>query len=234
MNNQQSPAFTALPIGRLVTVMLLALALLAAFHFTKDVNGVSESGVTMALPERVGAFRGKDQPPSEGERNVLPKDTEIVKKTYSDDEGDQISAQILLSGAEKRSIHRPELCLPAQGWSIDRQQVIQVPLKDGRSIPVMVNTISRQVETSPGVTHPLTSFYCYWFVGKDTVTASHYTRVFLTSWDRIVHHKNHRWAYAAVSAPVLKGFKQGGKNPEETLQMIREFIGEMGPRVMKQ
>ena len=217
MNNQQSPAFTALPIGRLVTVMLLALALLAAFHFTKDVNGVSESGVTMALPERVGAFRGKDQPPSEGERNVL-----------------QISAQIVLSGAEKRSIHRPELCLPAQGWSIDRQQVIQVPLKDGRSIPVMVNTISRQVETSPGVTHPLTSFYCYWFVGKDTVTASHYTRVFLTSWDRIVHHKNHRWAYAAVSAPVLKGFKQGGKNPEETLQMIREFIGEMGPRVMKQ
>ena len=57
-------------------------------------------------------------------------------------------------------------------------------------------------------------------------------RILLTSWDRVVHHKNHRWAYIAVSAPVLEGFKQGGRNIEGTKKMIADFISEIGPGIM--
>jgi EpsI family protein len=181
----------------------------------------------------LGNFSGKDQPLSEGEKSVLPKDTEIVKKFYSDAAGNVVNAQIVLSGAEKRSIHRPELCLPAQGWSINRREAIPVKLADGRTISVMKNSISRPVEISPGVTRTLNSFYCYWFVGKDISTPSHTTRILLTSWDRVVHRKNHRWAYVAVSAPILEGFKSGGKNDAETQAMISDFIGQLAPVIMK-
>jgi hypothetical protein len=58
-------------------------------------------------------------------------------------------------------------------------------------------------------------------------------RVFLSSWDRIFHHKNHRWAYVAVSAPVLQGFREGGKDVEATQKMISDFISDIGPTVMK-
>lgn len=221
------------PVGRIAVLIALAAATVLAFHFTSSVNGATESGVVMELPVTVGRFTGKVQEISEGERFVLPKDTEIVKKAYTDPSGDMLNAQIVLSGAEKRSIHRPELCLPAQGWTINRQEVLPVTLADGRRITVMKNTVSRPVEVRPGVTRPLTSLYCYWFVGKDVSTPSHFMRVFLTSWDRIFHHRNHRWAYVAVSAPVLEGFTPGGRNPEGTQNMITGFISEMGPAVMK-
>ncbi len=221
------------PYGRIAVVVVLAIATVLAFRFSSSVNTATESGVIMALPDRVGGFVGQDQPLSEGELAVLPKDTEIVKKSYTDASGNVVNAQIVLSGAEKRSIHRPELCLPAQGWSVNRRQTVPVKLADGRPIAVMRDSISRPVEVSPGVTKPLPSYYCYWFVGKDITTPSHVMRLFLTSWDRVVHRKNHRWAYVAVSAPVLEGFKWQGKNAEETERMLTAFISEVGPRIMK-
>lgn len=226
-------AFSQSLPSRIVVVILLGIVTAMAFRFTGSVNSATESGVIMTLPERVGGFSGKDQPLSEGERFVLPKDTEILKMAYTDNAGDVLNAQIVLSGAEKRSIHRPELCLPAQGWAINRRETIPVKLSNGREISVLKTTISRQVEVAPGVTRPLTSLYCYWFVGKDVTTSSHMMRVFLTSWDRIVHHKNHRWAYVSVSAPVLQGFKQGGLDLQGTQKMIEGFISEVGPRIMK-
>jgi hypothetical protein len=227
------PTTSQFPITRIIVVIVLALATMLAFKFTASVNTASQSGVFMDLPEQVGGFIGKDEEPSAGEKFVLPQDTEIVKKQYTDAAGNILNANIVLAGAEKRSIHRPELCLPAQGWSINREQVIPVKLADGRTISIMQVSISRTVETSPGVTHPLSSYYDYWFVGNGITTPYHMTRLLINSWDRIVHHRNHRWAYIAVGAPILEGFKPDGKNAEETEKMITEFIAQMAPSVMK-
>jgi len=218
---------------RVIVVLILSIATVLAFKLTSSVNSTTESGVNMTLPSRVNGFSGKDAVASEGEKYVLPKDTEIVKKIYSDSFGDPVNAQVVLAGAEKRSIHRPELCLPAQGWSIDRRETIPVRLADGRSITVMADHISRPVEISPGVMKTLPSLYCYWFVGNGVSTSSHLHRLLLTSWDRVIHHKNHRWAYIAVSAPVLQGFTSNGKDAKATQKMIIDFIAALAPSVMK-
>jgi len=217
---------------RIAVVILLGAITVTAFRFTTSVNSVTEGGVIMELPATIAQFSGKEQAVSEGEKYVLPKDTVIVKKTYTDPKGDILNAQIVLAGAEKRSIHRPELCLPAQGWAINRRQTIPVTLSNGRSITVMADFISRPVEVRPGVTRTLESIYCYWFVGNQVTTSSHAMRLFLTSWDRIIHRKNHRWAYIAVSAPVLEGFKQGGLDLPGTQRMITDFISEAAPKLM--
>jgi hypothetical protein len=218
---------------RVIVVLILSITTVLAFKLTSSVNSTTESGVNMTLPSRVNGFSGKDAVASEGEKYVLPKDTEIVKMIYSDSFGDPINAQVVLAGAEKRSIHRPELCLPAQGWSIDRRETIPVRLADGRSITVMADHISRPVEISPGVMKTLPSLYCYWFVGNGVSTSSHLHRLLLTSWDRVIHHKNHRWAYIAVSAPVLQGFMPNGKDAKATQKMIIDFIAALAPSVMK-
>lgn len=215
-----------------VLLLLCGVATVSMRSAGRVVQG-SSTGVVMSLPSPLGFFRGKDLPLSEGERVVLPKDTEILKKSYTDLSGDVINAQIVLSGAEKRSIHRPELCLPAQGWSITSREKMPVRLDDGSTIDVMKDTITRQVEVSPGVTKPLTSLFCYWFIGDGTTTSSHFMRVFLTSWDRVVHGKNHRWAYAAVSAPVLQGFQPGGRDLKGTERLVSDFIGQLGPLIIK-
>jgi EpsI family protein len=224
---------TSSPIIRTGVVVFLALLVVLSFHVGKPIAVGSATGVVMNLPSSFGPFQGRDVPLSEGERVVLPKDTEIIKKNYNDPSGDIVNAQIVLSGAEKRSIHRPELCLPAQGWSITSRATRPVQLADGRSISVMEDTITREVEVSPGVSKPLTSLFCYWFIGDGTTTSSHVMRVFLTSWDRVVHGKNHRWAYAAVSAPVLQGFQPGGRDLEGTRKLVNDFIGQLAPSIMK-
>jgi hypothetical protein len=221
------------PFARVAVVLLLAVGTVSAFMLTSSVNTATESGVIMELPYRVDGFSGRDEAASEGEKYVLPKDTEIVKKMYGDNIGEMINAQVVLAGAEKRSIHRPELCLPAQGWSIDRRETLPVKLSNGRSIKVMADHISRPVEISPGVTKTLSSIYCYWFVGNGVTTSSHLHRLLLTSWDRVVHHKNHRWAYIAVSAPVLQGFTPNGKDVQQTQGMVIDFISQLAPAVMK-
>lgn len=130
----------------------------------------SVAGVIMKLPDTVKEFTGEDQAVSEAEIRMLPKDTGFAKKAYKDSEGDQISSQIVLAGGEKRSIHRPEVCLPSQGWNLKTGSVVPITLDDGRTLEVMRLIISKPVEIRPGVTKELTSIFLYWFVGKNITT----------------------------------------------------------------
>lgn len=214
--------------------ILLGLAGIA-FYFTRqnpDATSTMESGVRMDLPERVGAFTGKSAEVSDSERVILPKDTEFAKMLYTSFGGEQINCQIVLSGGEKRSIHRPETCLPAQGWTKKTSGMIPIKLSDGRKLEVMKLVISRPVEVRPGETRELTSLFIYWFIGKNVTTPYHWYRILHTDWDRVVHGVTHRWAYVIVSAPVLQGFVSGGKNQEQTLESLKDFISEVAPEIM--
>ena len=191
-----------------------------------------ESGVNMTLPEQIGSFSGKIAEISESEKVILPADTQISKMLYTSLGGEQINCQVVLSGGEKRSIHRPETCLPAQGWTKKTSETIPVKLDDGRTLEVMKLVISRPVEVQPGVRKELTSLFLYWFVGKDITTPHHWYRILHTDWDRVVHGVSHRWAYVIVSAPVLEGFVPGAKNQEQTLEGLKKFIGEVAPEII--
>lgn len=191
-----------------------------------------QQGVIMNLPTQVGTFSGQDQDISESERVILPKDTEFARKVYKNFGGEQINAQIVLAGGEKRSIHRPEICLPAQGWNIKTGQAVPIKLDDGRVLDVMKLDISKPVEIQPGVRKELTTIFLYWFIGKNMTTPYHWLRLGHANWDRVVHNINHRWAYVIVSAPVLDGFTPGGKNYEETKEILERFVGELAPQIM--
>jgi len=214
--------------------IFLALAVIVFFLCRQNPNATinMESGVNLTLPERIGSYTGKAADISESEHVILPTDTQFAKMLYSSLGGEQINCQVVLSGGEKRSIHRPETCLPAQGWTKKTSQVIPVKLSDGRTLDVMKLVISRPVEVQPGVRKELTSIFIYWFVGKDITTPHHWYRILHTDWDRVVHGISHRWAYVIVSAPVLDGFVPGAKNQEQTLEELKSFIGEVAPDIM--
>jgi hypothetical protein len=214
-----------------VVVILAAITVVACLVGTPPA-GQSEAGISMNLPNSVGDFWGTAQDVSESERVILPKDTEFAKKLYEDTDGDKIACQIVLAGAEKRSIHRPEVCLPGQGWTLKSGQVLPVRLTDGRSLDVMRLRIARPVVLPDGSKRELTSLFLYWFVGKGATTPHHFVRIAKTNWDMLVHNTNHRWAYVIVSAPVLEGFAPNGKSLEATQAMLEGFIGEVAPQIM--
>jgi len=196
--------------------------------------GKPEAGIVLNLPDQLQGMDGTEIPVSPEEIALLPKDTTFAKKSYAQPEnGIVVSAQIVLGGADKRSIHRPEVCLPGQGWTIKSTQPITVPLSTGKNLSVTKLLLSRPHQTGPQTFKPLQLVFLYWFVSKDFSTSSHFTRILTNAWDMLVHNKLNRWAYIIVSAPVLEGFTANGKSEEETIALLKTFTAEMAPAIMK-
>lgn len=211
-------------------VMVLGITLCLV---SPETNSGTQSGVSMELPDFISGYIGLDQEISFAERQILPDDTEFARKTYHNPQGDRILCSIVLAGGEKRSIHRPEVCLPGQGWTIRGGVVRSITLADGRKIEVMDLSLTREVEVGPGQTRSIDSHYFYFFVGKEVVTPYHWRRVFLTSWDRVTSGLNHRWAYVIVSSNVTKGLMRNGKSDEETIEMLTKFTADVTPHFLK-
>jgi hypothetical protein len=222
-----------IPFGRELVVMgMAAMTTFLCLSGTAS-RSVSESGVIMQLPPVLGGMDGTAQPLSEGEKVILPGDTESVKMSYQAISGEMASAQIVLAGGEKRSIHRPEICLPAQGWTLEGGNAVTVKLSNGHELQVMRLLASRPIELKDGTKVPLQNVFLYWFIGNKTTTPYHLKRIMKTNLDMVFHNVNHRWAYVVVSAPVLQGLIPNGKNLEMTKEMLFSIVSELAPKIMK-
>ncbi len=190
----------------------------------------------MELPYQVGPLYGFAGEESQAEIDILPKDTTVVRKAYGmplSSPGERISCSIVLSGGEKRSIHRPERCLPAQGWRINSSHVVTVPLASGHSLDTMALLLERPIPLSNGKTMSLQSYFLYWFVAKDVTTPYQFDRILRTNLDLLFHRVNQRWAYVSVQATILQGLTPNGLGPEQTLNELKKFIHDSVPTYVK-
>jgi hypothetical protein len=224
------------PLWRSVAI-LVSSTIVWIFFWTSPHTALSpKSGVVMHLPGYVdvdGGFVGTTAEVTEPERYILPKDTEFARKNYSDFPGpDRIFCGIVLSGVAQQSIHRPEVCLIAQGWSIINQEDIKIPLESGRVLTVRNLTIKKVVPYN-GKAVTLERYNMYWFVGENITTASHVTRAFLSSWDRIVHNRAHRWAYVTVASGINPNPQEGELNAAQTKNLMIDFIKKIVPTFQK-
>lgn len=201
------------------------------------------SGVVMTLPSWVKialpnnpsvTFHGFNQPMSEGELGELPQDTAFARKEYDDFAGhNKLVCTIVLSGAEQRSIHRPEACLPGQGWSIVGQNDVPIRLASGRTLVVRNLAIEHANFAADSNRQVVRGYYMYWFVGENVTTPSHFTRIILTSWDRIMHNRAHRWAYVSVLSTITNSLRPDGLDAEQTRTMLTDFIRQAVPAFQK-
>lgn len=162
----------------------------------------------VALPNYLGLdWAGQNSAVTEVEREVLPADTGFSRKNYVSlrDRNQQVFVSIVLSGRDRTSIHRPELCLVGQGWTIRerRDHAFQIP--GGGVLPVTILPIEREVTLRSGETRRVPALLAYWFVGADRIVAGHWERMFFTTLDRLRHLQSHRWAYVVVQTHALDG-----------------------------
>lgn len=156
------------------------------------------------------------------ERRILPADTIILKKQYGHPSGDRVTSSIVLSGADRSSIHRPQVCLVGQGQEIEREWTHSVPLEGRDDLRVVVLDMLRRWTGPDGESHEHRFYYAYWFVGKGRETHSHLMRMALMAYDRIFHNVSHRWAYISVS-----GMREAGNRAHA--DQINEFIQTIYP-----
>ncbi len=164
----------------------------------------------VALPAYLGSqWEGQPAEVSPVERAVLPPDTGFSRKTYVllRDFNQQVFLSIVLSGRDRTSIHRPELCLVGQGWTITGRTARSFTRPDapGLRVPATVLRIQRELTTRQGKKVKVPALLVYWFVGADKVVATHAERMFYSSLDRLRRLETHRWAYVLAQTLAVDG-----------------------------
>lgn len=133
-------------------------------------------------------FTSEQLEASEAELTVLPADTVIHKRRYETPGGDWMVVSLVVGGRSKSSIHRPELCLPAQGFAMRNPRTRTVAGRDWRMIEL----------ASGGA--PSCGFAYTFFNQEGYSTASHVSRIFRDVLDRSVLNRIDRWVMVSVYA----------------------------------
>jgi len=222
---------------RLAILLAVLVVGLGSIFLLPQQLGFQPVGIELNLPDHLaGGWYGKDLQVSEKERSVLGEDkgTEFARKAYRNGAGYEIIASIVLSGEDmSRSIHRPERCMPAQGYTIIDKSTVPVAMPEHGMIRV---TRLQNVGNMPMADGSKKSFYnltYYWFVGHTDTTGSHILRTWLDMKDRLVHGYNQRWAYVTVAAQMPPGAEQDPKVQRLIDDWIKDFIRQLVPKIQK-
>jgi EpsI family protein len=236
----QATSGGAVPLWRSTILLGFAMIMVFVGWMSPPPYLPPQAGVLMDLPHEVtvpeltdGKFFGFDAPVSEPEHRMLPTDTEFSRKAYDDFRGHNIFFSIVLSGKQQYVIHPPQVCLVAQGWDIVKEENVPIQLNSGNKLVVRNLSIQRDAISEDNEHHLLHAYYMYWYVADGIATPSRATRDWITSWDRIFHNRDHRWAYVIAMSNITKPLRPDGLDPAQTREMLTDFIRQIIPTVQK-
>ncbi|MEM1059849.1 MAG: exosortase C-terminal domain/associated protein EpsI [Verrucomicrobiota bacterium] len=224
------------PVWKLGLLAALVVLTVTLCFVSRPADTIPKPGVVMDLPPydmRNGWF-GEESEISHAERTILPSDTEFARKTYTNARRESILCSIVLAASQDRSIHRPERCLPGQGYTLNGSTPIDVQMPNGDTLRAQCLDLSHTQYDVNGNPYTLHSLYIYWFVGDGLTTNSNLERVVRGVFDRVFLNRQHRWAYVIVSSPITASFSAQGRSRDETLAMLKEFMRTMVPKFQKE
>lgn len=195
-----------------------------------DPEGKIAGSNSVALPERVLNFSSEVLPIEKIVLDWLPKDTTYGQRLYQSPEGFKIAMNVVLMGADRTSIHKPEYCLRGTGWLIDESHTAfdTVDLHGGAGkLPVRKMPLTRNMKLPSGAETTMHGFYVYWFIADEQLTASHNERMLWMARDLVLTGVLQRWAY--ISCLVVSPPGQ----EEATYRRLKEFIAEAAPQFQR-
>jgi EpsI family protein len=209
-----APAASAKKRGHWAIISVLIIVLVGVeIAFLAHITGARQRGLAgvrldatghnpVELPAFLGTeWIGRRAEVSAVERAILPADTGFSRRSYVllEHPAHAVFVSIVLSGRDRTSIHRPELCLVGQGWTIadGGSHAFQQPADP--TAPVVASLLRAQ-RIDPVSKRNLSALMAYWFVSADAVVATHWQRFWHDAWNRIRHGRADRWAYVLVQA----------------------------------
>jgi len=220
-------------LKRLAALQIVLLGGLGSVFLVPRDLAFEAAAVNPSLPQEVGDWDGTDLAITQSERDVLGPDTQFARKVYRNPRGDELFVSVVFSGPDMNtSIHRPERCLPAQGWTVaDTRQVALSTPAGTLNVTRLHNMRNERPSSDRAIT--IYSLNYYWFVGHIDETASHLERTWIDIRDRLLKGRNQQWAYVTVGGVVTKDFRIFGRTEKETDDLIQAFIGKLVPKLQK-
>jgi hypothetical protein len=156
------------------------------------------------LPSSLPGFVSDDRPIQTLEFGYLPPDTLYGRKIYtSADRSFAAQVSVVLMGADRTSIHKPEACLTGVGWDIRSSRKETVQLASGKSMDVA--RFDMATSSPGGSARDIGGVYVFWFVADGIRTWNHFTREWSLVRSIITGQEIQRWAYVSVFNPCRPG-----------------------------
>ena len=172
----------------LIPAVTAAFVVAAMLYQSRTVDPVLCDAPEAKLVEIAG-YTSAPVEVSEAERHVLPNDTGFDKRRYEDKDGNGFQVSLVIGGRSKSSIHRPELCLPGQGFQMMSPRTVE---SDG--VEWHLVTLARGAVPACG--------FAYTFFNQEGYrTSSHLRRIFRDVWDRSIRGRIDRWVMVTVFSP---------------------------------
>lgn len=163
--------------------------------------------MNIALPERVLDFTSTNIPEPAVAVGYFPADTSYSERMYFDPDGLRIQSTVVLMGADRTSIHRPEYCLPGQGWNIDKRETLTIPITDSPPYQLQVArwNLSTSIQQPDGSKATAFAVYVYWYVTKNDETPEHDKMLEQMTLNLFRTGDLQRWAYISYFAVCGSG-----------------------------
>ena len=163
--------------------------------------------INISLPEHVLNYTSTNLPEPQVVTGYLPTDTSYTGRAYIAPDGFHVQSTAILMGADRTSIHRPEYCFPGQGWSIDKKQIVTIPISDQPSYSLQAArwNVSIIAQQSDGQKVKVGGVYVYWYVASDEETPDHDKMLEWLTLDLFRTGKLQRWAYISYFAVCAPG-----------------------------
>ncbi len=169
----------------------------------------SPLNLEVLLPDKVPGWTAEAVPQAQIVLDDLPKDTSFGLRRYSQPDGFWSMVNVVLMGTDRTSIHKPEICMNAQGWQNDaaatREEIVPIPKPIAYELPVMrmvgtMNTVDKE-----GQPVAVRGIYVYWFIDADRFTARHSARMWWMARDVVLTGVLDRWAYVSFFSVCAPG-----------------------------
>lgn len=192
-----------------LTIPAIATVLMCAAMWFQSLTPEPSVAEAPAVEIRdIPGFSVTELEPGEAELTVLPADTQFIKRLYTAPNGLWFQVTAVIGGSSKSSIHRPELCLPAQGFQMVRPRDLFACGLDWR-----VMSLERNFGSPLG--------FAYTFFNQTGYrTSSHTARIFRDVWDRSVLNRIDRWVMITVNAAT---------DDDTVVKAFLEELGEVSP-----
>jgi hypothetical protein len=193
---------------------------------TYDVDHNLIATNSVFLPEQVLSFKSEIDPVTRYTLKWLPKDTTYGQRKYKAPDGFEAALNVVLMGADRTSIHKPQYCLTGVGWQIDSTESTTIPISQPSPYQLEVTklTASHDWSTPGGGKVVQRGVYVYWFVADHELTARHGQRMWWMARDMLRSGVLQRWAYVACFSGCAPG------KEEITFNRMKELIAAAVPQ----
>ncbi|MFO1476977.1 MAG: exosortase-associated EpsI family protein [Verrucomicrobiota bacterium] len=161
------------------------------------------------LPEQVLDYTSTNVPEDQIVLGYLPKDTSYAQRRYTAPDGFWVLANIILMGADRTSIHKPDYCLAGQGCGKPEKAVVNIPVdaQPPYMLPVSKWVASKQVKQQDGKMLDIRTVYVFWFVADNELTTDNTQRILWGFRDQLKTGVLQRWAYISYQAYCMPGME---------------------------